>query len=201
MADVVDPYQARYIAHQARKRDTLLRIMRERHSDRMYDARPVGEELRERVREVITLCPSSCDRRGVAVREVDSRDERELLSGLLVGGVGWLHRAPWILLVFADPLAYKAGGEIAWMPYLDAGVIIQQVIPSSAPMGKSKPKKVAGQHTPGAGTRGPAKPFVSSATVLRLPTPTPPTSGFAGASATRTPTDPGGSAPFRWPTP
>lgn len=36
-------------------------------------------------------------------------------------------------------------------------------------MGKSKKKKVAGQHTPGAGTRGPVKPFVSSATVLRLP--------------------------------
>lgn len=130
-----DPYQERYLAHQARKRDTLLAIMRARHSDRMYDARPVPPQVRERVLEVVELCPSSCDRRGVSVRQVDGRDELALLGGLLVGGVGWVHRAPWVLLLMADPLAYKAGDEVEFMPYLDAGVIVQQLLLRAADVG------------------------------------------------------------------
>lgn len=130
-----DPYQARYLAHQARKRDTLIAIMRHRHSDRMYDARPVAEDIRAQVREVIDLCPSSCDRHGVTPVEVDTRDELALLGGLLVGGVGWIHRAPWVLLLMADPLAYKAGNEIEWMPYLDAGCIVQQVMLRATDLG------------------------------------------------------------------
>lgn len=134
-AEGADAFQDRYLAHQARKRDTLLAIMRARHSDRMYDARPVAEGVRERLREVVALCPSSCDRRGVSVREVDGRDELALLGGLLVGGVGWVHRAPWVLLLLGDPLAYKAGDEIGFMPYLDAGVIVQQVMLRATDLG------------------------------------------------------------------
>lgn len=121
---VVDWFQQRYLAHQGRKKRTLIEIMRSRHSDRMFDDRPVDEPVREQVREVVDACPSSCDRRGVSVGEVDARDERELLGGLLVGGVGWVHRAPWILLLWGDPLAYKAGNESLFMPFLDAGVLI-----------------------------------------------------------------------------
>lgn len=130
-----DPYQARYLAHQARKRDTLLAVMRARHSDRMYDQRPVPEDVRELVLQVVDLCPSSCDRRGVAVRQVDGRDELALLGGLLVGGVGWVHRAPWVLLLIADPRAYKAGREVEFMPYMDAGVIVQQVLLRATDLG------------------------------------------------------------------
>lgn len=134
-APEVDGYQARYLAHQARKRDTLIAVMADRHSDRMYAATPVDEDTRAAVREVIDLCPSSCDRRGVGVIEVDSRDELALLGGLLVGGVGWVHRAPWVLLLLADTAAYKAGGEIDFMPYLDAGVMIQQVMLRATDLG------------------------------------------------------------------
>lgn len=135
MAPEVDEYQARYLAHQARKRQTLIEVMRDRHSDRMYADKPIDEATRAAVLEVVDLAPSSCDRRGVKVRQVDQRDELALLGGLLVGGVGWVHRAPWVLLLLADPAAYKAGGEVAFMPYLDAGVIIQQLLLRATDLG------------------------------------------------------------------
>lgn len=133
--DGVDAYQRRYLDHQARKREVLIEIMRERHSDRMYDARQVEDGVRAQVREAIGLVPSSCNRRGVRAVEVDGRDELALLGGLLVGGVGWIHRAPWVLLLFADPVAYKAGREVEFMPFLDAGCVIQQVMLRATSLG------------------------------------------------------------------
>lgn len=130
-----DEAQARYLAHQARKKKTLVEIMRQRHSDRMYDARPIDDHLRETIREAIGLCPSSCDRRGVRAVEVDSRDELALLSGILVGGVGWIHRAPWVLLLFAREETYRAPGEVDYMPFLDAGAVIQQVMLAATDLG------------------------------------------------------------------
>jgi hypothetical protein len=58
---------------------------------------------------------------------VKERDTKALLGGILVGGVGWIYRAPVILLLMGNKLAYKAGDEYNYMPYLDAGVIIQQL--------------------------------------------------------------------------
>lgn len=132
---MTDPYQQRYAAHQARKRATLVEIMRQRHSDRMYADRPVDEETRRSWLMVADWAPSSCDRRGVRPRLVDARDDLELLGGLLVGGVGWIHRAPVVALLFADPAAYKAGGEVAYMPYLDAGVLVQQLLLRATDLG------------------------------------------------------------------
>lgn len=65
--------------------------------------------------------PSSCDRKGVKIEVIENRHDKEILSGLLVGGVGWIHRANKILLLFANLEAYKAPGEKTFMPYLDAG--------------------------------------------------------------------------------
>lgn len=130
-----DRYQQRYERHQARKRRTLIEVMKGRHSDRMFDNGPVEPELRAQLLEALDTCPSSCDRRAVSVRQVDGRHELELLGGLLVGGVGWVHRAPWVLLLFADPQAYKAPGEIAFMPYLDAGVTISHLLLRATDLG------------------------------------------------------------------
>ncbi len=130
-----DKYQERYTAHQARKAKILHDIMAERHSDRVFDNRPIDEfELKEMV-ECIELCPTSCDRKAVSVVLVTDRDEKALLGGLLVGGVGWIHRAPAIMLIFADPVAYKAGNEIDFMPYLDGGVTIQQLYLKATSLG------------------------------------------------------------------
>ncbi len=122
-----DIYQKRYLEHQARKKEVLIEIMRQRHSDRMFgDSPPPGDAIAD-LMTVPSYCPSSCDRKAVHLRVVQDRDEKSLLGGLLVGGVGWIHRAHTIFLLFANPLAYKAGDEITYMPYLDAGVVIQQL--------------------------------------------------------------------------
>lgn len=130
-----DRYQERYLAHQERKQKVLLEIMRERHSNRMFADREVEQGKIDELLKIIDLCPSSCDRHGVGAKLVTGRDEKALLGGILVGGVGWIHRAPAIFLLFADPIAYKAEGEIAYMPYLDAGVIVQQLMLASTAMG------------------------------------------------------------------
>lgn len=123
-----DVYQERYLAHQLRKKDVLIEIMKKRHSERMFSDKPVEQDKINQILASKQWCPSSCNRQAVSIKVVDDRDHKALLGGLLVGGVGWIHRAPAILLLFADPVAYKAGDEINYMPYLDAGVVIQQFL-------------------------------------------------------------------------
>lgn len=118
-----DPYQERYLAHQARKAEVLRGLLEQRHSTRVFADRPVDADALQLLTEAVERAPSSCDRRGVTIRPVTDRDAKALLGGILVGGVGWLHRAPVVLLLVADPIAYKAGAEVGWMPWLDAGVI------------------------------------------------------------------------------
>jgi len=122
-----DPFQDRYLAHQKRKKEVLLEIMRERHSERMFSDEDVPMQLVEELVEAGTLAPSSCDRRGVEIEIISDRDRKELLGGVLVGGVGWVHRAKHVLTFFGDPLAYKAGDEVDRNPYLDTGVMVQNI--------------------------------------------------------------------------
>ena len=59
------------------------------------------------------------------------RDDKALLNGLLVGATGWLYRVPTVLMLFANPEAYKGGDngdEVNYNSYLDAGVIAQTAI-------------------------------------------------------------------------
>ncbi|ROO51456.1 nitroreductase [Micromonospora sp. Llam0] len=121
---MTDPYQARYLAHQRRKAGVLAEVLAERHAARRFADRPVSAEDLGPVLAAAERAPSSCDRRGVGVTVVRDRDDKALLGGLLVGGVGWVHRAPVVLLLHGDPLAYKAAGEAVFMPYLDAGVMV-----------------------------------------------------------------------------
>lgn len=118
-------YQQRYIAHQARKREVLKRIISERYSERYFSDKPVEASKINDIIQAIGKVPNSCDRHGVSARKVTERDDKDILAGLLVGGVGWLHRAPVILLLIADNDAYVE--KLDYMPYLDAGVIINQV--------------------------------------------------------------------------
>lgn len=122
-----DAYQERYLAHQKRKKDVLISIINERHSNRVFSDAALNPTIINALIESAQKCPSSCDRHGVKLSLVTDRDKKALLGGLLVGGVGWIHRAPAVILLIADPLAYKAGNEIEYMPYLDAGVIVGQL--------------------------------------------------------------------------
>lgn len=115
--------QQRYLKHQKRKKQTLIEIMKLRHSNRMFNETPLPESDIDMLMDVLDYCPSSCDRKGVSVKVVANKDQKNLLGGLLVGGIGWIHRSSHVLLFFADPETYQAPGEKRFMPYLDGGVI------------------------------------------------------------------------------
>lgn len=142
-----DIYQDRYIKHQEKKKKQLAysagdttyphatpeelvaleNILSLRRTQRTFVSQPIPTDVLPKLFSHLKRTPSSCNRQAISLKLVEDRHKKELLSGLLVGGVGWCHRAGAILLIFADPQAYKASGEILFMPYLDAGVVINQV--------------------------------------------------------------------------
>ena len=135
MEEKLDKYQKRYLKHQEDKQKELIKIMKARHSKRMFSKKEVEQEKIDELLKVVDLAPSSCDRKAVKVKVITDRDQKALLGGILVGGVGWIHRAPAILLITADPVAYKAGDEIKFMPYLDGGVVAQQLALTATALG------------------------------------------------------------------
>lgn len=132
--------QERYKKHQAKKKQVLAGfrqkhkdnkknplfwdILKNRRSTRVYGN---GQVDLEPIKKALNLVPSSCDRMAISYEIVDDRTSKSLLGGLLVGGVGWIHRADKIILLYANSEAYRGIGEIDYMPYLDAGVVIQQI--------------------------------------------------------------------------
>ena len=118
--------QERYEAHQAQKSKELALLIAERHSHRMFDKTPPTEA---QIKEMLDCCkaaPNSCDRHGVGIRMIADRDRKELLGAYLVGGVGWIHRAPMIFMLWAEPGTYLGdnGNEWQYNAYLDAGVML-----------------------------------------------------------------------------
>ena len=136
-------YQERYLAHQKRKKESLqgkyekektysakeVKIVKEvfknRNSSRVFNGESVDLKEMEAILEMVETSPSSCDRKGVSYKIIEDRADKDLLSGLLVGGVGWVNRADKIILLYSDMEAYKSPAEKDFMPYLDAGVMIQ----------------------------------------------------------------------------
>lgn len=121
-------YQQRYLRHQQfGKKDQLIAIMKERHSQRQFGSEDVAEEQLKEILDSCRFAPSSCDRFGVRLVVTRDRDDKCLLDGLLVGSTGWIYRANVVILLMADPKAYQAKDEINFMPYLDAGILVQQI--------------------------------------------------------------------------
>ncbi|MEQ9135753.1 MAG: nitroreductase family protein [Thalassobaculum sp.] len=135
-----DVYQDRYISHQARKKrqltlsegttatplpkgdqKALLRILAHRRSQRVFNGAPLPKGALDKILDAATTSPNSCNRHGVLIKVVTDRREKELLTGLLVGGVGWIHRADTVLLFLTDPAAYKSPNEKDFMHYCDVG--------------------------------------------------------------------------------
>lgn len=115
-------YQERYLAHQQRKKKVLQSIIEEHYSTRTFSDQELDPEKLSQFCEEIYRCPNSCDRQAISYMTTSSRDDKALLSGLLVGATGWLHRAPSVVLLFADKSAYVE--NLPYMPFLDAGVAI-----------------------------------------------------------------------------
>ena len=116
-----------YKKYTKKQRDAFFAILEGRKSQRVYNREPITQSELVKTLEMIDKAPSSCGRQGIVYEIHNDRDSKDLLGGLLVGGVGWINRADTIILLFADMLAYKNPAERSNMPYLDAGVIIQQV--------------------------------------------------------------------------
>lgn len=141
-----DEFQQRYLDHQKRKAkslmgdrgvlrkpytkketETFFKILENRRSQRVFNDEELSKHELDEIEKAIRTAPSSCNRKGVFTRTITRREDKEVLSGLLVGGVGWAYRGKAILLLFANMNAYKNPVEQSYMPYLDAGVIIQTV--------------------------------------------------------------------------
>jgi len=121
----MDQYQKRYLAHQKKKKIKITEMLRERHSDRVFLDKEISTEHLDKILNNTRYCPSSCNRKAVTVKIIKLRDYKSLLSGLLVGGVGWLHQAKILLLLKADKKAYKE--NLFYMPYLDAGFMAYNI--------------------------------------------------------------------------
>lgn len=128
-------FQERYLRHRERKARVLQALIEARHSSRVFANRSIPSTLVSNLMELSLLAPSSCDRRAISLTATSSRDDLDLLGGLLVGGVGWIHRSPTVLLIWANPSAYGDRPEREYMPYLDAGVVVQNLYLISESLG------------------------------------------------------------------
>ena len=117
-----DVYQKRYLEHQSQKAEVLKEIIKARHSDRVFGDGDIKTEDLDTILKSIDYVPSSCNRKAIQHSLVSDRTRKSFLGGVLVGGVGWIHRANHIMLLFADEDAYKE--NLDYMKYLDTGVII-----------------------------------------------------------------------------
>ena len=142
-----DIYQERYVKHQARKalsltsgfgskkfkkysrkeQKTFFEISKNRRSQRVFNNEKITDTQLFHILDAIDNSPSSCSRKGVTAKLVTMRNDKDLLSGLLVGGVGWCYRGQIIFLLVSNELCYKNPAEKEIMPYLDAGVVIQSI--------------------------------------------------------------------------
>lgn len=151
----MDAHQQRYLAHQQKKRDelngmipvqtrqyseneknTMLAVISNRKSSRTFNA-PISSTDMLALIDSGTKAPSSCNRKAVFTRLVKDADDIKLLSDLLVGGIGWVEKASDVILLLANMSAYKAPGELLYMPYLDAGFMAQNIYLTAEVLGVS----------------------------------------------------------------
>jgi len=142
---VDDVYQERYLEHIRRKQAflaspndgqrTFWDILSGRMSQRSFTGKPLTEGDLSYLYDAIRLAPSSCNRQAILVQPITAYPDISFLCDILVGGKGWLSSAPMVMLLFADPLAYKAPGEADYMPYLDAGVAAGSVYLAAEALG------------------------------------------------------------------
>lgn len=135
-----DIFQERYLDHQAKKKEQLMKsfgvpkvelpkeyqemtstLLKHRRSQRIFTSDPINPEHLDAILESATYAPNSCNRHGIQLRVVADRTEKNLLNGILVGGVGWCYRADIIVLFIANPDAYKSPNEKDFMHYTDVG--------------------------------------------------------------------------------
>lgn len=137
-------YQDRYIKHQEKKKRQLMysegvrstpikanasleAVLNARRSQRVFNGEKLTDKELNKILAAATTAPNSCNRHGLKMKVIKERDQKELLGGLLVGGVGWIHRADTIVLFLADMTAYASPNEKKFMHYCDVGFTATQM--------------------------------------------------------------------------
>jgi len=139
----MDKYQERYLKHQESKKNMaateektfysdseiapLFDIMYNRRSQRLFNSEDVSEEDLVTIINAANAAPSSCNRKAVELKVVESKESIEKLSNLLVGGTGWMKNANKVILLVANMVGYKSPAEVDFMPFLDSGFIAQNI--------------------------------------------------------------------------
>ena len=139
----MDIYQERYLKHQESKKNMaateektfygdsqiapLFDIMYNRRSQRLFNSEDVSEEDLVTIINAANAAPSSCNRKAVELKVVESKESIEKLSNLLVGGTGWMKNANKVILLVANMVGYKSPAEVDFMPFLDSGFIAQNI--------------------------------------------------------------------------
>jgi len=132
-----DIYQQRYLEHRERKKkfqteinktiyslkgkDLVFRVIKNRRSQRTFNKKPITKTEIRLLMESARFAPSSCNRQAIYIKILNE------IEDLLVGGKGWINNGNKIFLIFADMKAYKSPNEVDFMPYLDAGVVIENI--------------------------------------------------------------------------
>ena len=140
-----DAYQGRYLRHKERKAQGIAQDGRppternpERRSVRVFASTPVPRHILNAIFAGARQAPQSCNRQAITLRIFDcvaSMNNISALERLLAGGSGWLGRAPVVVLLFADMAAYKSPAEVAFMPWLDAGVMMATLVGAAHELG------------------------------------------------------------------
>lgn len=131
-----DIFQQRYLEHMERKKKfqtidkifysseearLLSEIIKNRRSQRTFNQKSITEKEINLLLDSIKHAPSSCNRQAIYIKVFDK------IENILVGGKYWMDKANMVFLIFADMKAYKSPNEILFMPFLDAGVAVENI--------------------------------------------------------------------------
>lgn len=137
----MDIYQERYLMHQDKKRnmlniaeskketeniinkDNLKYFLEKRHSQRIFNTDEITNEEKKYIFESIACAPSSCNRQPIYVLEILVED----IENIFKGATNWAKNGKFGLLILANKKAYKSINEKDYMPFLDAGVVIENI--------------------------------------------------------------------------
>ena len=133
----MDKYQERYLEHIENKMHReqkkhlyevdaikgVYEVIENRKSIRRFNGRGLSDSIYTIIQKAIDTSPSSCNRKGIyAVQVSPGYAER-----VLVGGANWISKADKVFFLYGAKECYKNPKEIAYMPYLDAGFIGQNI--------------------------------------------------------------------------
>lgn len=133
----MDDYQERYLKHKETKlnktqiknvynenaKGIFQEILNNRKSVRRFNKENTILNLDNMLEYAISVTPSSCNRHGIYLKQVEPKYAEQIL----VGGKKWIDKADKVYFMFGAKQCYKNPREIDFMPYLDTGFLAQTI--------------------------------------------------------------------------